>query len=334
MSSAAPLTVGYYPGCSGQGTSRDYDMSCREVCRALGVSLLEIPDWTCCGSTPVHTVDTALSAAVCSRNFAQAESAGLDHVVTPCPACLKNLRNSLLHMEDPVVRKQVDILTGRPLKRAHSVRSVLQLLSEDVGLAAIRQRVTRPLTGLKAVCYYGCLMNRPAASMKFDDPENPMSMDRIMEALGATVLPYPLKVECCGASSAVPFNKVVTRLTGRLLDAAASLGADVVVTACPICQMNLDLRQGQVNRANKTKHVLPAPYFTQLMGWAFGMSAKDLGLSKLAVSVLPALDRAEAGQGQTVQGQTGQGQTVQGQTAQGQTVPGKTTQGKEAMPCE
>lgn len=297
MSIMRPLPVGYYPGCSGQGTSKDYDMSCREVCRALGVSLLEIPDWTCCGSTPMHTVDTVLSAAVCARNFAQAETVGLDDLVTPCPSCLKNLHNALQHMEDPVVRKQVEILTERPLKRTSSVKSVLQLLYEDVGLDAIRARVTRPLAGLKVVCYYGCLMNRPAASMKFDDPENPMSMDRIIETLGATVLPYPLKVECCGASAAVPFNNVVTRLSGRLLDVARSLGADMVAAACPICQMNLDLRQSQIGRANKTRYNIPIPYFTQLMGWAFGMKAKDLGLSKLVVNALPVLagvDKAAA----------------------------------------
>lgn len=281
MSILQPLAVGYYPGCSGLGTSLDYDQSTREVCRALGVSLQEIPDWTCCGSTPLHTVDTALSTAVAARNFAQAETVGIEDLVTPCPSCLKNLHNALHHLEDPVMRTRVEILNERPLKRPHSIKSVLQLLLEDVGLDAIAAKVTRPLTGLKAVCYYGCLMNRPAASMKFDDPENPVSMDKIIEALGAEVLPFPLKVECCGASFAIPFNGVVTKLSGSLLDVAAEMGADVVVVACPLCQMNLDLRQAQINRANKTRHKIPVPYFTQLMGWAFGVNEKDLGLGKL-----------------------------------------------------
>ena len=285
-----PFSIGYYPGCSGLGTSMEYDSSTRAVCRALGVQLNELPDWTCCGSTPAHTVDHVLSSALAARNFAQAETAGISDVITPCPSCLKNLRNALHHMEDPMFRARVDALTERPLKTEHTVKSVLQILVEDIGLDAIKARVRQPLTGMKVVPYYGCLMTRPGNVMQFDDPENPTSMDKLLEALGAEVLPFPLKVECCGASFGIPRKDVIMRLTGKLLDLAAELGADAVVVACPLCQMNLDLRQGQVNAANGTRHALPIPYFSQLMSYAFGLTDKETAFNKLAVDVKPAFE--------------------------------------------
>ena len=284
------FTLGYFPGCSGQGTSMEYESSTRAVCRAMNVELREIPDWNCCGSTPAHTVDSVLSAAFSARVFTQAETAGITDVVTPCPSCLKNLRNALNHMEDPLFSARVEALTERPLMTPHSIKSVLQILVEDVGLDAIKARVRQPLTGMKVVPYYGCLMTRPAESMRFDNPENPVSLDRLLEALGATVLPFPLKTDCCGASFSIPARNVVPRLSGRILDMAAELGADAIVVACPLCQMNLDLRQGQINSKNHTQYQIPVPYFTQLMGYAFGLADKDTAFNKLAVNVKPAFE--------------------------------------------
>ena len=282
------LSLGYYPGCSGQGTSVEYDISTRAVCRELGITLNEIPDWNCCGSTPAHTVDEALSAALSSRVFAQGEAAGVTDMITPCPSCLKNLRNTLDRMEDSLFKARVEALTERPLTMEHSVKSVLQVIVEDLGLDAVAAKVKRPLTGLKVVPYYGCLMTRPAESMRFDDPENPMALDTLLEALGAEVLPFPLKVDCCGASFAIPARKSVPKLSGRILEMADALGADAVVVACPLCQMNLDLRQGQINFKNGTKYRLPVPYFTQLMAYAFGLTDEDTAFGKLAVPIKPA----------------------------------------------
>lgn len=284
------LTLGYYPGCSGQGTSMEYESSTRAVCRALDIELREIPDWNCCGSTPAHTVDAVLSSALSARVFAQGETVGITDVITPCPSCLKNLRNALNHMEDPLFTARVEALTERPLKNPHSIKSVLQVIVEDIGLDAVKSRVRRPLKGMKIVPYYGCLMTRPSESMRFDDPENPTSLDRLMEALGAEVLPFPLKTDCCGASFSIPARKVVPRLAGRILDMATELGADAIVVACPLCQMNLDLRQGQINFKNGTHYKIPVPYFTQLMGYAFGLDDKEVAFNKLAVNVKPAFE--------------------------------------------
>lgn len=282
------LNIGYYPGCSGQGTSMEYEGSTRAICQILDIQLNEIPDWNCCGSTPAHTVDGALSAAFAARIFAQGEDAGIHDVVTPCPSCLKNLRNALNHMEEPLFAARVEALTQRPLRAEHSIRSVLQMLVEDVGLEAIKSKVKNPLSGLKVVPYYGCLMTRPGASMRFDDPENPTSMDRLLEALGAEVLPFPLKVDCCGASFAIPARDVVPRLSGRILEMAESLGADAIVVACPLCQMNLDLRQSQIMRKNKNIRNIPVPYFTQLMAYSFGLADDFTAFDKLAVDMQPA----------------------------------------------
>ena len=293
------LNFAYFPGCSGLSTSLEYELSTRAVCEALGVTLTDIPDWSCCGSTPAaHTVDHVLSAAFAARVLSQAETVGLTDVVTPCPSCLKNLHNAVERMEDPMFNARVEALTERPLRLEHKVKSVLQVLAEDVGYGRVRARVRRSLKGMKVVPYYGCLLTRPGDSMKFDNPENPTSMDRLLEALGAEVLPFPLKVECCGASFGIPTRNVVPRLSGKLLGLASGLGADAFVVACPLCQMNLDLRQGQINAANKTDITMPIPYFTQLMAYAFGLDDKAIGFNKLTTNVKPAFEcmRRRAGE--------------------------------------
>lgn len=282
----------YYPGCSGGATSREYDVSTRAVCRALGLELADIPDWSCCGSTPAHQVDQRLSAALAARNLAQAEQLELDRVITPCPSCLKNLHNALEHMdESPAFKAAVDALTERPLTRRPKVGSVLEAIYADVTPEGLAKLVKKPLSGLKLVAYYGCLMTRPARSMHFDDEENPVSLDRLMEAAGATMLPFPLKTECCGGSFGIPRNDVTARLGGRILELAREAGADAVVVACPLCQMNLDLRQGQINSANGWNLDLPVFYFTQLLGLALGLPDSALEMNKLVVDVKPALDK-------------------------------------------
>ncbi len=286
--------VAYYPGCSGQGTSLEYDRSTRAVCAAVGLELVDVPDWSCCGSSPAHTVNHVLSAALSARNLDLAHSLGLDVVATPCPSCLTNLRNAALEMEDEAFRDTVNALLDRPYAGRVDPQSVLQVLVEQVGVDEVARRVTRPLTGLRVACYYGCIMNRPPERMRFDDHENPMAMDRLMEAAGAEVAPFPLKVECCGASFGVPRGDIVARLSGKLLDAARGLGVDAVVTACPLCQMNLDLRQSQINAALREHFRIPVFYYTQLLGLALDVPRSELGLDRLCVDPRLALGKIKA----------------------------------------
>ena len=291
------LTYAYYPGCSGTGTSIEYDMSTRAICAELGITLTDIPDWSCCGSTPAHTVDHTLSSALSARNLALVEKMNLDTAITPCPSCLTNLKTATHRMEKDVFRDKVNNLLDTPYQGGVATKSVLQILVEDMGVEALKDKTVKPLKGLKVAAYYGCIMNRPPEVMNFDDPEHPMAMDNILTALGATVLPFPLKVECCGASFGIPRKDIVMSLSGKLLDAAKDIGADALATACPLCQMNLDLRQDQINSAGGTNYDIPVFYYTQLIGLALGLSEKKLGIDKLCVSprkVINAIGRDEA----------------------------------------
>jgi heterodisulfide reductase subunit B len=287
--------VAYYPGCSGLGTSKEYDASTRAVCGALGLSLVDIPDWSCCGSTPAHTKDHTLSAALSARNLQLVAGLGLATAVTPCPSCLTNLRTANHRMEKAAFGEAVNALLDEPYAGGVDAKSVLQALIEDVGPEALAAATRTPLTGLTVACYYGCIMNRPPELMAFDDCENPMAMDAILTAMGATALPFPLKVECCGAAYGMPRPDVVARLSGKLLEAAAGLGADMIAVACPLCQMNLDLRQDQVNRALHTRYHIPVPYFTQLMGVALNIAETELGFDKLCIDPRPVLNKALSG---------------------------------------
>jgi heterodisulfide reductase subunit B len=271
----------------------EYESSTRAICEALGIELREIPDWSCCGSTPAHTVDHVLSSALASRNLELVEQMGLDSVITPCPSCLTNLKTAEHRMRNPEFMGEVNKLLDRPVKNTVKVKSVLQVIVEDLGPEKIKEKVVKPLTGLKLAPYYGCIMNRPPEVMEFDDCENPVAMDKILEALGATVVDFPLKVECCGASFGVARKDVVARLSGRLLDMAEDKGAMAVSTACPLCQMNLDLRQGQINTITKSRHDMPVFYYTQLIGLALGVDERKLGLNKLCVNPRKALREAQ-----------------------------------------
>ncbi len=278
--------IAYYPGCSLEGLAKEFDDSTREVFNVLGIQLIEIPDWNCCGSTPARINDPLFGAALAGRNLAIAESLGLDAVMTPCPGCLKALKEALKTFENPSKKEAFLEILGRDFKGKVKVVSVLQYLYEKIGIPEIEKNVVNPLEGLVVIPYYGCLLSRPPSFANFDDPENPISMDKILSALGATVPDFPFKTECCGATYGVVRNEVVGRLSGRILDMAKELGGDVIAVACPLCQQNLDLRQEQIERYQKKKYNIPILYITQLIGLAFGCSPKKLGLDKLVVKPL------------------------------------------------
>ena len=283
--------IAYYPGCSGQGTSTEYDRSTRAICQALDIALTDVEDWSCCGSSPAHTVNHVLSAALSARNLAQVEAMGMTRVATPCPSCLSNLRTATHKMKDPDFQSKANALLDTPYRNTVDVQSVLQVLAEHVDPEYIKSKVVNPLTGIKIACYYGCIMNRPPALMQFDHHENPMAMDNLMAAIGAEVVPFPLKVECCGASFGIPRGDIVHKLSGKLLDAGRRLGADCFVTACPLCQMNLDLRQGQINDALHENFKIPIFFYTQLLGYALGLDRAELGFEKLCVDPRRALGK-------------------------------------------
>jgi heterodisulfide reductase subunit B len=280
-------TYSYFPGCSLHGTAKEYDHSLRLVAGKLGVELQELEDWSCCGATAAHSTDELLALALPARNLRLAAAAARP-LLAPCVMCFNRMRVTQHQLENPAKRQAVEAILaeagGLPASAASQppveVLGLLQAFGNDEMLAAIEAAVTRPLKGLKAVCYYGCLSVRPPEIVHPDSLENPQVMDRLIAKLGAEVLDWPFKTECCGGSLALARTDIVLALGRRLLSMARSVGADCVVTACPMCHSNLDTRQKQINAKFGESFKLPIYYVTELMGLAFGYSASDLWLNK------------------------------------------------------
>ena len=277
----------FFPGCSLEGTARDFHQSTMAVADALGLALPEIPDWICCGSTAAHQSDPLLALALPAKSLA---AAGGNTVVACCAACYSRLKTANHEIaKDAATRRKVAEALGRDYDGKTPVAHLLEVLVRDVGLAAIAARVKRPLEGLKVACYYGCLLSRPPEVTNFDDPENPMLMDAVCKAAGATPLDWPHKTECCGASYSITDPGIVLDLTREILAMARIAGADCIVTACPLCQLNLDMRQKDIEAKFGEAYGLPIFYFTQLLGLAMGLAPKTLGLKSLVVDPMPLL---------------------------------------------
>jgi heterodisulfide reductase subunit B2 len=275
------MKVSYYPGCSLEETAAAYDLSARTVCRHLGVELAEIPDWICCGSSPALKMNHLLSTSLAAHNLSLADRQNHGEVVIPCPFCFRRLISAKDETQaDQGFKKEVEAAIGQAVNPDLKVTSLLGFLRYELGLEAIRDKVLKPLKGLKVLPYYGCYLVKPTAVTRFDDPEHPVSMDEVLDALGAEVLSWDFKTECCGASLAVSKTDTVLSLTGRLIREAAYKKADAIVVACQLCQANLDMRQTQIGKKDHASYHLPILYFTQLMGLAFGLSSKELGLGR------------------------------------------------------
>lgn len=282
------MKYAYYPGCSLHSTAKEYDISTREVCEVLGIELAEIPDWNCCGATSAHSLNRELSVDLPLRNLAKAEAMGLD-VIAPCAACFNRLKSA-----DAAVKDDANLLrsmaekSGIDYKGTTNVLSLLQAV-HGLGMDAVKAKVKRELSGLGVACYYGCLLLRPPSVACFDDPENPTSLDDLMTAVGTTPIEWPYKNECCGASLSISKPEIVVKLTRDILSMAKRAGANCVVTACPLCQGNLDMRQPDIAAKYGERYDMPIFYFTQLMGLAFGIPKDCLGLEQLMVDPDPVL---------------------------------------------
>lgn len=284
--SARPGQLAYYPGCSLRSVSSEFNESALEVCRALGLDLVEPAGWTCCGSSAAHRSDHLKAASLPLRNLALMAEAGFEEVLVPCAACFSRFRCALHDVhERPQLRSQVEDQLGHPVRDEVRVWSLPDLLVEKVGLEAIATRVKQPLAGLKVVAYYGCLLTRPPAITGAVDHEYPTNLDRILRALGARVLDWSFKTDCCGGSLSLTQTPLALNLSRRILNGARAVGADLVAVACPLCHANLDMRQAQMRLGEP----LPILYITQLMGVAFGLDPRHLALGKNLVDPQPLL---------------------------------------------
>jgi len=275
----------YFPGCSAEATAIGLGLSIQAIAKPLDIELIELEDWTCCGSTPYGSLDKLESTLVAARNLALAEKTGLD-LVTPCPSCFLTFYQANLHLkEHPQLASQVnEALAAANLTYQGKVRvrHLMEVLFHDITPEVITSKVQHSLTGLKVAPYYGCQIVRPDCG--FDDPESPQSLDRLVESLGAEAVPYPLKNHCCGGALIISEQSLGLGLMRKLLDNAVKSGAQCITTPCPLCQMNLDAYQGLVNKEFKTDYNLPVLFITQLIGLALGIDHNPLGLNTNIVS--------------------------------------------------
>jgi heterodisulfide reductase subunit B len=275
------MRYAYYPGCSLHSIAKEYDHSLRAVCTRLGIELVEIKDWFCCGSTPAHCVSRLLTSALALGNLVLMQKMGLQEVVVPCPSCFSRFKSALYNLRnEPRLREEIEQVVKEGWSDSVKVYHPLQIFSEESQLAKISSLVKRELTGLKVVCYYGCLLTRPPKVTQFDTCEYPESMDRVLRALGITTLDWSYKTDCCGASFALTRTDIVLKLSHDILEGAKSVGAEAIVVACPLCHANLDTRQEEIERTYGTNYNLPILYFTELMGISFGLSPRELLLGK------------------------------------------------------
>lgn len=287
------MKMAYYPGCSLDATATEYNKSVKMLAGKLGTELTEIPDWNCCGASSAHNTDKLLSYALPARNLALAEDMGMD-VLVPCAACFNRFR-AVEHVvkNDPVMRNKVNQALGREFKGDIGTFSVLEWMRDQVGLDNIKAQVVKPLNGLKVACYYGCLLVRPTNITGFDDPEHPTSMDEIARALGAAPVEWSYKTECCSAGLATTRQDIGRKLINDILADAKANGADCIATACPLCQMNLDMRQAETEKAFGQSYQMPIYYITELAALAMGETYKAIGVDKHFVEAVKLLEEVK-----------------------------------------
>lgn len=295
------MKYSYFPGCSLERNAAAYNVSTLATAKTLGMELVEIDDWNCCGATEYISLDLLASFSLIARNLAQAKKTpGVSQVVAPCSACYLNLRktNSYMHQSPELASKVNQALAAGGLSYdggSLKVRHLLDVVVNDIGLETIAGKVTRPLTGLRIAPYYGCMIVRPnfkstnGNGKSFDNTEYPTLLDKLMKKLGAEVVDFPMKAHCCGGHMTQISESTGFELIRRLVKGASDYKADILVTLCPMCQLNLDGFQSAMNRHFKTSYHMPVLYFTQMMGLAFGLDAASLGIGQELVDARPAL---------------------------------------------
>jgi heterodisulfide reductase subunit B len=288
----------YYPGCSMSGTAKGYADSLAAVAGSLGISLHEVDDWSCCGASEYFGIGPLRGYALVARNLALAEREGHGSgtVIAPCSQCYVNLAKTNHYVKEDAAfagRVNTALEAGGLAYTPGSVevRHLFEIVVNDIGADAVRAKVTRPLYGLRVAPYLGCLVTRPDPEKRWRAKEHPREFDRLLEALGAEVIDYPLRTECCGGHLSQISPGMGLEMIRRLLDTASRLGADMLATICPMCQMNIDLYQAEVNRRFHTQFAIPILFFTQLVGLAFGMEAAQLGIGSEVVGAGRALGR-------------------------------------------
>jgi heterodisulfide reductase subunit B len=284
-------SIGYYPGCSLEGGAIEFALSIRALCGAAGVELHEIDDWNCCGATAAHALDHELAVALPMRVLALAAEQGLGEILAPCAACFSRLKGTLVRLQrSPELVARAESVVGRRFDPSVRVLNVVEFIDRLLtdGLA---DRLHHPLTGVKVAPYYGCLLSRGEGIIEHDDHEQPRGMSAAIEAAGGEVVPWSFATECCGGGFSMSMTGAVQELSGAILADARAHGADLIVTGCPMCHSNLDMRQAAINAADGGGP-LPILYLSELLGLAAGLAPAALGLDRHYTDALPLAARA------------------------------------------
>jgi heterodisulfide reductase subunit B2 len=279
------MKVSYYPGCSLEHSAKDYEESIAAVAGLLDVQLEEVPDWNCCGATAAHSIDEHLALALPARNLVNAETKGQD-VVVPCALCFNRLK-----VAEQALLGQGAATLGVDYQGTIKVWDLLDYLTQEPVLAQIKDKLRKPLGGLKTVCYYGCVVARPPKITGRRDYENPTNMDRLLKDLGADPYPWSYKTDCCGAGFTISRPDIIDTLVQKLYDRALEAGAECIVVSCQMCQANLDIPQERIGKKAGKKYYLPVLYFTELIGLALGHPDVKTWFSRHFVDPLPLLQR-------------------------------------------
>jgi heterodisulfide reductase subunit B len=277
------MKFAYYPGCTIFGFGKEYDLSTHEVCTALGIELVEIPDWNCCGASSSPSLGHDLTYALQARNVALAEEMGLD-ILTICNECYNNLSQAVrVFKEHPKQRDKINALikeSGLQVKGSIKIRHLIEVILNDFGPDELEKSFKKKLSGLKLAPYHGCLALRPR-KIAIDNPEEPMAMQKILELIGAELVPFDrFTSACCGSSVLLTTEDVALKLSYDILKGAKDAGADAVVTMCPLCHLNLDFKQKRIQKRFETELGVSIIYFTQVLGLALGIEPKKLGFNK------------------------------------------------------
>ena len=274
-------TMAYYPGCSLHSTAKELDQSFKATATALDLRLLEIPNWVCCGNSSVHSSNRLLGAALPVNELAKVEQLmKLESVAVPCAACFSRLSAGNHEMQNPEMADDILAVVGHPYEGSVQVRNLVDVYHDEIGLDELKEHIVRPFEGLKVACYYGCLLARPPKVTLAEDPEYPTHMDEVVKAIGCDPVQWNYKTDCCGASLALCEQDMVIDLTRRILRDARDCGAEAIVVACPLCQVNLDTRQDGVAKKYGNWEHLPIIYLSQMVGRAIGVDDDELGLKK------------------------------------------------------
>ena len=283
------MDMAYYPGCSLHASSELYDIQCKMVFRNLGIELKEIEDWNCCGATAAAKTDDFLAIALPARNLGIADATGLSEIVIPCSSCYSRTLVSQKRLScDPELKDSINAELGQKIEGKIKVSNILEVLRAKVDSGEIAEKATRKLEGLKAACYYGCLLTRfPCDVDLTDDVENPQGMEIVCKALGAETVDWSYKTDCCGASGSVNDAEQSQLLMSRIFKDAVARGANCFISTCPLCQFNLDAYQDEVGRKYGIEQRLPVYFITELIGLSMGFDPVQMQVDRHLTDAMP-----------------------------------------------